>query len=80
MYVWLDDMIWTVIFYPKTYRNPMTIMYIYISYLYLIVYISIYFQTVNFVLTMAEEEGRKFGWWWSPFRGAQVVSDIFIFI
>ena len=21
---------------------------------------------------MAEEEGRKFGWWWSPFRGAQV--------
>ena len=26
----------------------------------------------QFVSTMAEEEGRKFGWWWSPFRGAQV--------
>ena len=52
---------------------------VYISYLYLIVYISIYFQTVNFVLTMAEEEGRKFGWWWSPFRGAQVASDEFIY-
>ena len=47
---------------------------VYMSYLYLIAYISIYFQ--SFILTMAEEEGRKFGWWWSPFRGAQVVSDI----
>ena len=36
--------------------------------------------------TMAEEEGRKFGWWWSPFRGAQVflfgniVVFVFIFL
>ena len=31
------------------------------------------FQKPQFIFTMAEEEeGRKFGWWWSPFRGAQV--------
>ena len=31
------------------------------------------FQKPHFIFTMAEEEeGRKFGWWWSPFRGAQV--------
>ena len=32
--------------------------------------------------TMAEEEGRKFGWWWSPFRGAQVFlfGNILVFV
>ena len=30
----------------------------------------------HFIFTMAEEEGgRKFGWWWSPFRGAQVKKN-----